>query len=70
MKQLQPQTKIARTLPPNTVFLLLACLLVLPMLFVAVNSSNLVHEHCREGKTTVKRPTIVTENVATFLDLI
>lgn len=69
MKQLQSQTKIARTLPLNTVFLLLACLLVLPMLFVAVNSSNLVHEHW-EGKTTVKRPTIVTENVATFIDLI
>ena len=55
MKQLQPQTKTAQTLPPNAVFSLLAHLLVLPMLFVAVNSPNLVHEHW-EGKMTVKCP--------------
>ena len=55
MEQLQSQTKIAQTLPPNAVFSLLACLLILPILFVAVNSPHLVHEHW-EGKMTVKRP--------------
>ena len=44
-KNLQSQTKIVGTLPPNAVFSLLARLLVLPMLFIAVNSPNLVHQH-------------------------
>ena len=47
----QSQTKIFGTLPPNAVFLLLARLLVLSMLFTAVNSPNLA-----QGKRTVKCP--------------
>ena len=35
---LQSQTKVVGTLPRNVVFWLLACLLVLPMLFMAVTS--------------------------------
>ena len=48
---------IVGTLPPNAVFcfLLLACLLVFPMVFLAVNSPNLVH-HYWECKTTAKCP--------------
>ena len=38
----------------STLFLLLARLLVLPMLFIAVNSPNLAHQHW-EGKKTAKR---------------
>ena len=41
--------------PLNAVFLLLARLLVLPMLFTAVNTLNLAHQH-REGKRTLKCP--------------
>ena len=52
---LQSQTKIVGTLPPNAVFWLLARLLVLPMLFIAVNSPNLAHQHW-EGKKTAKCP--------------
>ena len=69
VKQLQSRTKIAQTLPPNTVFSLLACLLILPTLFVAINSPHLVHEHW-EGKMTIKRLIILTEYVASFIDLI
>ena len=56
-KNLQSQTKIVGTLPSNAVFFfsLLARLLVLPMLFIAVNSANLVHQHW-VGKTTAKCP--------------
>lgn len=48
---------IVGTLPSNAVFcfLLLACLLVFPMVFLAVNSPNLVH-HYWECKTTAKCP--------------
>ena len=46
---LQSQTKIVGTLPPNTVLSLLAQLLVLPMLFIAVNSPNLAHHHWGRG---------------------
>ena len=53
LDSLQSQTKIVGTLPPNTVFSLLACLLVLPMLSIAVNSPNLVHQHW-EGEKTAK----------------
>ena len=53
--QVQFQTKVAGTPPPNTGFSLLACLLVLPMLFIAVNSPNLAHQHW-EGKKTAKCP--------------
>ena len=49
---LQSQSKIVGTLPPNTVFFLLpARLLVLTMLFIAVNSPNLAHQHW-DGKKT------------------
>ena len=51
----QSQTRIVGTLPSSTVFSLLACLLVLPMLFIAVNSPNLAHQHW-EGKKTAKCP--------------
>ena len=50
-QELQSQTKIFGTLPPNAVFLFLARLLVLSMLFTAVNSPNLA-----QGKRTVKCP--------------
>ena len=46
---LQPQTKIVGTLPPNAVLSLLAGLLVLPMLVIAVNSPNLAHQHTNIG---------------------
>ena len=50
---LEPQSpaKIVGTLPPNAVFQLLAHLLVLPILFITVNSPNLVYQHW-EGKKT------------------
>ena len=47
---LQPQTKIVGTLPPNAVLSLLAGLLVLPMLIIAVNSPNLAHQHTNIGR--------------------
>ena len=49
---LQSQTKVVGTLPRNVVFLLLARLLALPMLFMAVTSLN-VHQ-LWEGKKTAK----------------
>ena len=52
---LQSQTKVVGTLPLNTGFSLLACLLVLPMFFIAVNSPNLAHQHW-EGKKTTRCP--------------
>ena len=59
LKDLQSQTKVVGILPPNAVllfyFLLLARPLVLQMLFIAVNSPNLAHQHW-EGKKIVKRP--------------
>ena len=55
LMQLQFQTKVAGTPTPNTGFSLLARLLVLPMLFIAVNSPNLAHQHW-EGKKTAKCP--------------
>ena len=62
--ELQCQTKIAGILPPNAVFYFyvfvlffilipLAHLLVLSMLFIAVNSPNLAHQHWL-GKRTIK----------------
>ena len=54
--ELHCQTKIAGTLHPTRFFfffLLLARLLVLSILFIAVNSPNLEHQHW-EGKKTVK----------------
>ena len=42
-------------LPLNAAFSLLACLFVLPMLVIAVNSPNLAHQHL-EGKKTTKCP--------------
>ena len=54
-RRLSSQTKIVGTLPPSAVCLLLARLLVLPMLFIAVNSPNVAHQHW-EGKKTVKCP--------------
>ena len=63
LRQLQSQTKIVGTLPLNAVFFsLLARLLVLPMLFVAVNSPNLKRRHW-EGKKTASVPIISTETV-------
>ena len=58
------QTKIAGMLLPNTVFSVLAHLLILPMLFITVNSPNLAHQHW-EGKKTANEsvPTILTETV-------
>ena len=53
--KLQSQTKVVGTLPPNTVFLLLARLLALPMLFITVNSPNLV-DQLWEGIKTAKCP--------------
>ena len=53
--KLQSQTKVVGTLPPNNVFLLLALLLALPMLFITVNSPNLVHQ-LWEGMKTAKCP--------------
>ena len=51
---LQSQTKIVGTLPPNAVFSLLAHLLILSlMFFIAVNSTILAHQHW-EGKKTAK----------------
>ena len=45
-KELQSQTKILGSLPLNIVFFsLFARLLSLPMLFIAVNTPNLVHQH-------------------------
>ena len=56
-------TKILGTFPPNAVCSVSARLLVLLMLFIAVNSPNLAH-HLWEGKKkTAKRPTILTETV-------
>ena len=54
-KNLQSQTKIVGILPLNSIFFLLnlSYLLSLPMLFIAVHSSNLVHQHW-EGQKTVK----------------
>ena len=52
---MQSQTKIVGPLPPNTVSSLLAHLLVLPMLFITVNSPNLAHQHW-EAKKTAKCP--------------
>ena len=52
---LQSQPKIVGTLPLNAVFLLVARLLILPMLFTTVNSLNLTHQHW-EGKKTAKCP--------------
>ena len=54
---IQSQTKIAGTLPPNSLFFFftLAHLLVLPMLFITGNSPNLAHQHW-EGKKTAKCP--------------
>ena len=46
---LQSQTKIVGTLPPNAVLSLLARLLVLPMLVIAVNSTNFAHQHWLGG---------------------
>ena len=56
-KNLQSQTKIVGILPLNSIFFLLnlSCLLSLPMLFIAVHSPNLVHQHW-EGQKTVKFP--------------
>ena len=48
-------TKILGTLPPNAVFSVCARLLVLPMLFITVNSPNLAHQHW-DGKKTAKCP--------------
>ena len=52
---IQFQSKIVGTLSSNAVFSLLPCLLVFPMLVVAVNLPNLPHIHW-EGKKTVKCP--------------
>ena len=56
VKNLQSQTKIVGTLPLNAVFSLPACLFVLPMLVIAVNSPNLADQHLDEGKKTTKCP--------------
>ena len=58
------QRKIAGMLPPNTVFSVLAHLLILPMLFITIKSPNLAHQHW-EGKKTANLsvPTILTETV-------
>ena len=48
--------KIVGTLPLNAVFSLPACLFVLPMLVIAVNSPNLADQHLDEGKKTTKCP--------------
>ena len=48
-------TKILGTLPPNAMFSVFARLLVLPMLFITVNSPNLAHQHW-DGKKTAKCP--------------
>ena len=47
------QTKIVGTLPLNALFSLLSLLLVLQMLFIAVNSPILAHQHWEGKKTTV-----------------
>ena len=52
---LQSQTKIVGTLPLNAVFLLVARLLILPMLFTTVNALNLTHQNW-EGEKTAKCP--------------
>ena len=56
-KNLQSQTKIVGILPLNSIFFLLnlSYLLSLPMLFIAVHSPNLVHQHWK-GQKTVKCP--------------
>ena len=54
-KSLQSQTKIVGILPLNAVFFHLSYLLSLPMLFIAVHSPNLVHQHWK-GQKTVKCP--------------
>lgn len=64
---LKSQTRIVGALPHNTVLSLLAHLLVLPMLFVSVNSPNLANQHWK-GKKTASVPTILPETVAIIID--
>ena len=56
---LQPRSAYSRintaigTIAPKAVFPLLACLLILPMFFIPINSPKLAHQHW-EGKKTAK----------------
>ena len=59
--KLQSQTKVAGTHPRNAVCLLLASLLALPMFFIAVNSTNLAHQHWARRQLSVS--TILAETV-------